>query len=164
MPVRWSVPVDAVTNGILIAEDDPAIRALLVDLLTDEGFAVRAAGDGEEALAVLDGWRPALIILDQLMPRMDGASFRAAQRERPEIAAIPVLLLSAARDLPERGQLLDVAAILPKPFDLDRLISLAGQLIAAADSPQRDTAELSDREPVREDAWREQTRDEVSID
>jgi CheY-like chemotaxis protein len=122
-----------VTKGaakVLVVEDDQAIRSLLVDVLADDGWTVRAASDGEEALAILGDWRPDLIILDQLMPRMDGSAFRSVQRGRPELAAIPTLLLSAVRDLPEQGSTLEVEATLPKPFNLDELLVLAGRLVA----------------------------------
>lgn len=118
-------------QGILVVEDDVAIRDLLFDVLTDEGYTVRAAGDGEEALAILDDWRPALIILDQLMPRMGGAAFRAAQQARPTIATIPTILLSATRNLSAQAHSLDIASTIAKPFNLDELLQLAGELIAA---------------------------------
>jgi CheY-like chemotaxis protein len=121
-------------KGILVIEDDQAIRSLLVDVLVDDGYEVRAAIDGEEALALLEGWQPDLIILDQLMPRMDGTAFRAEQRSRPQLAAIPTLLLSAIRDLPEQARELDVQATMPKPFNLDELLVLTEQLIASAEA------------------------------
>lgn len=120
-------------RSILVVEDDVAIRDLLIDVLTDEGYTVRTAGDGEEALTILDDWRPALIILDQLMPRMDGAAFRTVQRTQPAIAAIPTILLSAARNLAEQARSLDIASTIAKPFNLDELLQLAGDLIAAAE-------------------------------
>jgi CheY-like chemotaxis protein len=120
-------------KSVLVIEDDQAIRSLLVDVLVDDGYEVRDASDGEEALAVLEGWQPDLIILDQLMPRMDGTAFRAEQLSRPHLAAIPTLLLSAIRDLPEQARDLEVEATMPKPFNLDELLVLAAQLIADAD-------------------------------
>lgn len=120
-------------RNILVVEDDVAIRDLLIDVLTDEGYTVRIAGDGEEALAILEDWPPALIILDQLMPRMDGAAFRVAQRSHPAIAMIPTILLSAVRNLSEQAISLDIAATIAKPFNLDDLLQLAGELIAAAE-------------------------------
>lgn len=120
-------------RSVLVVEDDQAIRSLLVDVLADDGYEVRAASDGEEALAILEEWQPGLIILDQLMPRMDGTAFRAEQRNRPHLAAIPTLLLSAVRDLPEQARDLDVAATMPKPFNLDELLLLAERLIAPPD-------------------------------
>ena len=116
-------------KNILVVEDDDAIRTLLVDVLTDEGFTVRAAPDGLAALQILESWSPQLIILDQLMPRMDGATFRAEQRARPALAAIPVLLLSAARDFPAQATVLDVTATMPKPFNLDELLVITAHLL-----------------------------------
>lgn len=124
-------------KSILVVEDDNAIRALLVDVLTDEGYVVRAATDGLAALVILEDWSPQLIILDQLMPRMDGAAFRAAQRTRPAIASIPILLLSAARDLSAQATILDVAATMPKPFNLDQLLVVAGELLSDVIAPQK---------------------------
>src|ERR1043165_7892854 len=120
-------------KSVLVIEDDLAIRSLLVDVLVDDGYEVQAASDGEEALAILEGWLPDLIILDQLMPRMDGTAFRSEQRSRPHLATIPTLRLAAIRDLPEQARDLDVAATMPKPFTLDELLVMAGQLIAAAE-------------------------------
>ena len=120
----------AAGKNILVVEDDDAIRTLLVDVLTDECYTVRAASDGLAALAILDSWSPQLIILDQLMPRMDGATFRNEQRARPAIAQIPVLLLSAARDLPAQATALDVTATMPKPFNLDELLAITARLLA----------------------------------
>lgn len=116
-------------KNILVVEDDDAIRTLLVDVLTDEHYTVRAAPDGLAALQILEKWSPHLIILDQLMPRMDGAAFRAEQRTRAAIAGIPVLLLSAARDLPAQATVLDVTATMPKPFNLDELLVVAARLL-----------------------------------
>ncbi len=116
-------------KSILVVEDDDAIRTLLVDVLTDERYIVRAAPDGLAALAILEAWSPQLIILDQLMPRMDGATFRTVQRTRPAIAQIPVLLLSAARDLPAQSTVLDVTATMPKPFNLDELLVITARLL-----------------------------------
>jgi DNA-binding response OmpR family regulator len=120
-------------RSILVVEDDVAIRDLLIDVLADEGYHVRAAGDGEEALAILESWQPSLIILDQLMPKMDGSAFRTAQRARPSIASIPTILLSAVRNLSEQASSLDIAASMPKPFNLDELLQLADDLIVAAE-------------------------------
>lgn len=136
-------------HNILVVEDDDAIRALLVEVLTDDGYIVRAATDGAAALAILENWSPQLIILDQLMPRMDGATFRAEQRTRPAIANIPILLLSAARDLPAQATVLDVSATLPKPFDLDDLLVVAGVLLSHMATPQEQDADaLLTRKPI----------------
>ena len=137
-------------RSILVIEDDAAIRDLLLDVFTDEDYTVRTAGDGEEALAILDDWQPALILLDQSMPRMDGAAFRTAQRERPAIATIPTILLSAARDLSEQAHSLDITSTIAKPFNLGELLQLAGELIAAAEDGTTGHAET--RHPVSQGA------------
>jgi len=130
-------------KGILVVEDDDAIRTLLVDVLTDELYTVRAAPDGMAALAILEAWSPQLIILDQLMPRMDGATFRTEQRTRPAISQIPVLLLSAARDLPAQATVLDVTATMPKPFNLDELLVITARLLDEAAEVEDDDSYLT---------------------
>ena len=106
---------------ILVTEDDREIRLALTDMLELSGYEVRTAPNGLAALAMLDTWRPDAIVLDLLMPEMDGSSFLTALRERGQ-EAIPVLLLSALRDLASRATLLPVAAIVAKPFDMDDLL------------------------------------------
>src|SRR5581483_10950225 len=68
---------------VLVVEDDRGIRDLLAAVLTDEGFDVRQAANGKEALAVLERWQPDAILLDLMMPVMDGWTFRREQRRRP---------------------------------------------------------------------------------
>jgi CheY-like chemotaxis protein len=117
------------TSGrhILLVEDDVAIRETVADVLECEGFAVTCAANGEEALRRLgDGSsRPGVILLDLMMPVMDGWAFRSAQRSDPRISGIPVVVLSAGAE----GSLASLApdAYLPKPFELDRLLDVVGR-------------------------------------
>lgn len=113
------------TKPILVVEDDDAIRELLVELLESEGHTVRAARHGEEALAVLDGAPlPALVLLDLMMPVMNGEQFLQAWRARaPEAAAVPVYVLTAARS--EIG--VAVTGRLAKPVDIDDILALASK-------------------------------------
>jgi CheY-like chemotaxis protein len=81
---------------VLIVDDDREIRELLGELLTEEGFAVEASWNGKTALARLEeGLRPDVIVLDIMMPAMDGLAFRAAQKKHSAIADIPVIGLTA---------------------------------------------------------------------
>jgi CheY-like chemotaxis protein len=81
---------------VLIVDDDREIREMLGDLLRDEGFAVEAAWNGQTALSRLkEGFHPDVIVLDIMMPVMDGLTFRGLQRSHPGLADIPVIGLTA---------------------------------------------------------------------
>ena len=114
---------------ILVVDDDEHIRQFVCEALDFEGYEARAAGDGRAALDVLDVWRPDLILLDLNMPRMDGWAFCARTRERPEIASIPIALMSAAHNLRARALPCVPAAILEKPFELDDLLRYVAQVL-----------------------------------
>ena len=111
-----------------MVDDDPDVRAILAQALEDEGYEARVARDGREALGVLGGWQPDLIVLDLMMPVMDGRAFRARQRAMPGADAVPVVVLSAAHDSLRRGDDLGAAAVLAKPFDLDALLGTLDRL------------------------------------
>jgi two-component system response regulator MprA len=118
-----------VTRRILVVEDDPSLRDTIAEVLRDDGHDVRVAEDGEAALATIEEWVPELIVLDLMMPRMDGYAFRQAQRERSDGAPAKVLLLSAAQGVEEAAAKLDADAWLVKPFGLyDVLDSVDGLL------------------------------------
>jgi CheY-like chemotaxis protein len=122
---------------ILVVEDDLAIRETITEVLQGEGFRVTGAANGAEALLRLDeasvrGDAPGLILLDLMMPVMDGWDFRLAQRRDPRLAAIPVIVLSAGAGMEARLGLLDPSAFLPKPFDLDQLLDAVDKLFMRA--------------------------------
>lgn len=115
---------------VLVVEDDPAVRRLLVCALTDDGHAVTAAANGSEALAaVRGGCRPDVVLLDVQMPVMDGPAFAAAYRLLPAPYA-PIVLVSAALGLAEVAERVHAYDFLAKPLDLDRL---AASVTAAAE-------------------------------
>jgi two-component system copper resistance phosphate regulon response regulator CusR len=108
---------------ILVVEDEPRILAFVARGLEAEGFAVDAAGDGADALECARRHRPDFVVLDLLLPRVDGLTvLRELKRERPDL---PVLVLSARSDLPTklRGFELGASDYLAKPFALDELIA-----------------------------------------
>ena len=108
---------------VLIVEDNDDLRGLLADVLEDAGFEVTAVSNGAEALALVPAWRPEAIVLDLMMPVMDGAAFLRERRNRPVIASVPVLVLTAH---PYHHRVLDglaPTAVLRKPYDLDDLIA-----------------------------------------
>lgn len=106
---------------VLVVDDQEAIRQTLQVALDDEGFTVECAANGREALEILQRWQPCVILLDLMMPVMDGWAFREEQLRAGN--TVPVVLLSAAGDLEEHQRTLDAAAIIAKPFDIDRVIS-----------------------------------------
>ena len=115
---------------ILVVEDDAAIGSLLQDAMIDEGYEVRHAPDGLQGLAVLESWRPNVIVLDLMMPVMDGETFRHEQHRRGLADDVPLLILSASRRALEVAADLGAAAVVRKPFDLDELVNLVNRLTA----------------------------------
>jgi DNA-binding response OmpR family regulator len=111
---------------ILVIDDDPELRHVLAMALADEGYEVRCAPDGRVALDVLHEWRPRLILLDLMMPEVDGWTFRARQLELEPVKDVPVVILSAARD--PSVDALKPAAVMPKPFNLGRLLDIVANL------------------------------------
>jgi CheY-like chemotaxis protein len=107
---------------ILIVEDDEELREMMVAMLALEGFEPASARDGIEALDHLRGRqrRPHVIVLDMMMPRMDGWEFCRQRQQDPALHGIPVVVLSAA---PADRLQVPVEAVVPKPFDYDKLLS-----------------------------------------
>jgi len=122
------------TRHILLIEDDYAVREAITEILELEGFAVTSALNGADALERLadPSQRPGLILLDLMMPIMDGWAFRRAQAGRPELASIPVVVLSASAGHDERASGLSAAAVLAKPFELQQLLDTVEQYCLAA--------------------------------
>jgi CheY-like chemotaxis protein len=105
---------------VLVVDDDPDIRECMVALLEMRGLPAVPASDGAEALDLLKaGMRPSLILLDLMMPRMDGWEFRAQQELDPELAAIPTVVVSAAGQ--HATAALHADAIIRKPIDFGQL-------------------------------------------
>ena len=111
---------------ILIVDDDADVREAMSELLTHEGFDVSVAGDGERALKALRqaGKMPSLILLDLMMPVMNGWQFRQAQLQDPRLAEVPVIILTAAATTESNVSHLHPTAFLRKPVAVDKLLSL----------------------------------------
>jgi len=115
---------------LLVVDDDDAIRAVLCEAFADEGYEVRQAAHGRAALDVLASWTPTAIILDLMMPIMDGWEFREEQRALNVALDVPIVVLSASRQLMGADGL-EPAAMVAKPFELDRLIGTIDGLHAS---------------------------------
>ena len=110
---------------ILIVEDDPSARATLADVLADEGYRCVAAADGREAIAWLTGGvePPCAILLDLMMPGMNGWELHEWLRAQPRLASVPVVVLSAVRDGAQEAARMGVAAFIQKPIGLEELLA-----------------------------------------
>ena len=117
---------------VLIADDSAEMRSLLVEILSDAGYEVRAVPSGGRAFAEMSQRVPDLLITDLMMPGMNGFSLRAEMLRRTELAAVPVIVLSAYWHRP--SETLEVNDILPKPLNIDRLLESVRRLIGARGS------------------------------
>ncbi len=112
---------------ILVIDDDQAMRNMLETVLLDEGYSVILARNGKEGLELAARQRPALVLLDLMMPVMDGWQFLDAIKQMPEFADLPVLLLSASRQIASAARENPVKGYIPKPFDLIKLLTCIDQ-------------------------------------
>ena len=106
---------------VLVVDDEPSIRGFLRLVLEDEGYTVETATDGCDALTKARSGSPDAILLDVLMPVLDGPGFIREWRDSPTWASVPVLLMSA-EGTPVHPETLGVHGVLLKPFDLDMLL------------------------------------------
>ena len=120
---------------ILVVEDDAAIRGLVTEVLRDDGYDVSEAANGVEALRVLGSHKPDLIVLDLMMPVMDGWTFVEECRRHKCCNEVPIVVTSASHDLPntaERLRSYGVRTCLAKPFDVDGLLALVERYAPSA--------------------------------
>jgi CheY-like chemotaxis protein len=115
--------MDCGGRSVLVVDDDDDIRELVTLLLGDEGYEVRDAANGHEALEILSSWRPGVILLDLMMPLMDGATFLARQQADSALVRIPVIMMSSSKTLTAGAEVFTVADVLMKPFDIDMMLS-----------------------------------------
>jgi two-component system, chemotaxis family, chemotaxis protein CheY len=116
---------------VLVVDDDPDILQTLGLCLTTEGYRVLMAANGKEALDLLENERPSVILLDLMMPVMDGWQF-VAELEHRGRRDVPLLILSADRSVQGHAEQLRANGHLAKPFDLDELLGKVQQLSTGA--------------------------------
>ena len=110
---------------VLIVEDDADLREMMAQLLTLEGYKIETVANGREALEYLnEAPRPDVILLDLMMPIMDGWEFRRRQQDDPALADVPVIVLTALDQAQARANDLNGVDFLKKPLDFDRLLEL----------------------------------------
>ena len=126
---------ETLRGHILVVDDDEDARQILAELLTSAGYRVTCARDGRDAMARLERWKrssseqPTAIVLDLIMPNLDGEGFLKARQRKADLAEIPVVAVSAFHDR-LRAVRDQADAVLPKPIDLGRLTAVVAQLSA----------------------------------
>jgi CheY-like chemotaxis protein len=117
---------------ILVVDDEPVLRTILREILHEEGYAVIEAADGRVMLEILARERPDLVLMDVMMPGVDGRDAYRQLRSRPENRDVPVVMMSAA----VQSHRLDpsIAGFMAKPFDLNQLVELVVRLIGHPNS------------------------------
>jgi two-component system, chemotaxis family, chemotaxis protein CheY len=110
---------------VVVVDDDVDIREILADMLVYEGFDVATAANGLEALKLLQtaALEPSLILLDLMMPVMDGYGFLEQRSSDPRLASIPIAIITAGHGV-DSDRLGDGVPIVPKPFDVGRLLGI----------------------------------------
>lgn len=117
---------------VLLIEDSVEIQMLMAKFLSQNGYVVDRADNGAAALAFLKESKqiPDLIVLDLMMPIMDGYQFREAQNQNADISTIPVVIMTADRDVETKAKQLKVNGFLKKPFkDLDTILDVVADAI-----------------------------------
>jgi CheY-like chemotaxis protein len=112
---------------VLVVDDEADIRLGLADLFADEGYFVAVAGNGAEGLDCARAHRPHLIVLDLMMPVMDGFEFLRHKQQDVDIASIPVIIVTARRQVSIGG-----CEVVYKPFQIDVLLTAAQRCLAGA--------------------------------
>ena len=110
------------TRRILIVEDQTDVAQLIDVVLKGEGYTVAIAKDGAQGLMLARDWKPDLILMDIMLPGVDGGTLIARLRQEAETADLPIIAMSASRTLRDRTAELQADALLSKPFDVDALL------------------------------------------
>jgi len=107
---------------VLVVDDDPAIRGLVAEALRGEGYVVDLAAHGREALDAMRANRPDTVVVDLMLPVMDGVSFLEACQKEDLCADVPIVVMSSQQDRLRRVHEMPVNAGFARPFDLDDLV------------------------------------------
>lgn len=111
-------------SRILIVDDEPSVADLIEAVLVGEGYTVAIARDGAQGLLLARDWRPDLILMDVMLPGVDGGTAIRRLKSDPETAEIPIVAMSAGRTIRRQSdELSDADAALSKPFDIDALLA-----------------------------------------
>lgn len=113
---------------VLIVDDDTEFRRLVMLWLEELDVRVVEASNGQDGLQALRDYAPCVVLLDLMMPVLDGRGFRAQQLRDPVMALVPVICLSASHDVSLIAEEIAATACMPKPVDWERLLARVGEL------------------------------------
>lgn len=138
--IQTSKNHDAAAPLVLVADDNMDIRDLLATRLTSRGFSVVTAADGQEAMEIAFDLRPAIAVLDWVMPIIQGHELSVKLKTDSRTASMPIVILTARGEEEDRLLGLDLGAdaYITKPFEIDALDATLKRLIAGGDPPAQD--------------------------
>jgi CheY-like chemotaxis protein len=124
---------------VLVVDDDAEIRQALTDVLEDEQYSVVCAANGREALALAqEGLRPDIILLDVMMPVMDGWHFLSARLAHPQLVEVPIIIISAGMEAMHEARKVGVFDVIRKPLHVSSLVARIENCRAASRATQRE--------------------------
>jgi DNA-binding response OmpR family regulator len=116
-------------SKIVVVEDDQQLREIIAETLREDGYAVETADNGKAALGLVRRFTPDLLLIDLMMPYMNGEEFTAHVRKIAGLESVPIIVVSAARRGPELGARIGAVEYLSKPFDLFELSERINRLL-----------------------------------
>jgi len=122
-------------TDVLVVDDDTDIRESISHLLEYEGYRVATASNGVEGFQQLQLSRPAVILLDLMMPVMDGWQFKTEFDGKPELNGIPIVVVSADGNIAEKSKSIGVAEFLTKPIEIDTLLNVVQKYCSLQSPP-----------------------------
>jgi DNA-binding response OmpR family regulator len=122
---------EAMPAVVLVVDDEPGIRAVLAELLTDEGYRVVVAQDGADALRQIGDAMPDVVLLDLNMPKLNG--WEVVERLRALAITLPIVIMTAGQSAAIEAARLGAAAALPKPFAIDDVLTTVERLVPPVD-------------------------------
>jgi CheY-like chemotaxis protein len=125
-PARGRLP------HLVVVDDEPSIREICVDVLSSEGYEVSTADNGREAVDLLASEPADLVLMDIMMPVLDGVTACKLLRENEQTRDIPVVIMSASHNIHSQISELQhmASAVVPKPFDFDELLNTVRRFVA----------------------------------
>lgn len=114
---------------VLVVDDEPTIRELIVEALHELGYTVDSAANGAEALRQMNLAEPDVIVLDLMMPVLDAAGFRELMLLNPKHAQVPIVVVTAAYGAEEAAERIGARVCLTKPFELDDLVQAVRTIV-----------------------------------